>query len=249
MNASDNIGTVLWLTGWSMPHSVFDRLRESMPDFKHATVDYSEADTTEKMLLLTETAARKIQPPLLIGGWSLGGLLALRLAVKGLADGLMLFAAPARFTRPKEESDLGWADAYMRQMIAGLSIDRETVETKFRRMLFTETEREAGIDRKLPQSCVWTVPALITGLQILRNEEVLSRLNHVRCPAILFHGTEDKICPYSAALELTSFVPQAMLHTIPSCGHAPFLGREEEIAERFRRWWHDQSDNHNSTSI
>ena len=52
--------------------------------------------------------------PLLIGGWSLGGLLALRLAAKGLADGLVLFAATARFIRPKEQTDLGWAEPYVR---------------------------------------------------------------------------------------------------------------------------------------
>ncbi|CAI6087669.1 alpha/beta hydrolase [Cohnella sp. JJ-181] len=249
MNESDNLGTILWLTGWSMPDSVFDRLRESLPDFEHVTVDYCEADNPEKMILLTESAVRKLQPPTLIGGWSLGGLLALRLAAKGLADGLLLFAAPARFTRPCEESDLGWADAYVRQMIAGLSKDREAVETKFRRMLFTESEREAGIDQNLPPCGGWTISALIAGLEILRGEEVLSQLNHVCCPVFLVHGAEDKICPYNAALELISLLPQAMLHTILFCGHAPFVGREEEIVERFRRWWHEQSDNRNSASI
>lgn len=105
-------GTILWLTGWSMTDTVFDRLRELLPGFHHVFVDYSDADSPEKMLLLTETAAenmrssdistgntRALHGPLLIGGWSLGGLLALRLAVKGLADGLVLFAATARFTR------------------------------------------------------------------------------------------------------------------------------------------------------
>ena len=53
----DQDGTILWLTGWSMPDTVFDRLRELLPDFHHVSVDYSDADSPEKMLLLTETAA------------------------------------------------------------------------------------------------------------------------------------------------------------------------------------------------
>jgi pimeloyl-[acyl-carrier protein] methyl ester esterase len=243
MTVYENNGTILWFTGWSISDSVFDRLRESLPEYHHAIVAYSETDTQEKMKHLTEIAAKKIQPPLIIGGWSLGGLLALKLAA--LADGLLLFAATAQFTRSKEESDRGWADAYVRLMIAGLSKDREAVETKFRRMMFTEAELEMRIDQNLPPHGVWSVQALIAGLQILREEEVLSQLSQIRCPVLLVHGTEDKICPYGAALELVSLVPQTMLHTIPFGGHAPCLGRAEEIAKRFRRWWHEQSNNSN----
>ncbi|WP_337102862.1 alpha/beta hydrolase [Paenibacillus sp. YIM B09110] len=255
MNARYNMGTVLWLTGWSIQDSVFDRLRELLPDFHHATVDYSDANTPESMLLQTELAAESLRSskglcgPLLIGGWSLGGLLALRLAANGLADGLVLFAATARFTRPKEEADRGWADVYVRQMIAGVTKDREAVETKFRQMLFTDAELEAGLDKSLPPSCSWTISALIAGLQILRGNELLSQLKQIDCPVFLAHGTEDKICPHGAASELASSLPHAVLHTIPFCGHAPFLGREEEIVEQFRRWWHEQSDYRNSASI
>jgi pimeloyl-[acyl-carrier protein] methyl ester esterase len=249
-------GTILWLTGWSMPDTVFDRLRELMPDFHHVSVDYSEADSLEKMLLLTETAGenmrssdisagktRDFRGPLLIGGWSLGGFLALRLAIKGFADGLVLFAATARFTRSIEEMDRGWADAYVKQMIIEIKKDPQAVETKFRRVMFTEAEWEAGLGKRFPLIGSWTTPALIAGLQILRSEEVLSGLPEIKCPVLLVHGTEDKICPYNAAAELAAQLPQAELLSIPDSGHAPFLGREDEIAEKLRRWWDEQKDN------
>ncbi|MFD2878149.1 hypothetical protein ACFTAO_22540 [Paenibacillus rhizoplanae] len=53
-------GTILWLCGWSMPDAVFDRLRELLPDFHHVSVDYSNADTPEKILIQTEIAAKKM---------------------------------------------------------------------------------------------------------------------------------------------------------------------------------------------
>lgn len=244
--------TILWLTGWSMPDTVFDRLRLLVPDFHHISVNYSDAGSLEHMLLLTETAANnKSRGQLLLSGWSLGGLLALRcaLAVKGFVDGLVLFAATARFTRPKEEYDLGWADAYVRQMIAGLSKDRQAVETKFRRLLFTDAEWEAGLRESLPPTGSWTTPALIAGLQILRSEDILSRLPAIDCPVLLVHGTEDKICPYGAALELAAQLPQAELLALPACGHAPFVGREAFLAEQLRRWWHEQQEKRNSAPI
>lgn len=245
-------GTILWLTGWSMPDAVFDRLRLLLPDFRHISVDYSAADSPEEMLSLTETAVtdmlciegsacreRVSQGPLLISGWSLGGLLALRLAVKGYADGLVLFGATARFTRSKEEFDRGLADAYVRQMIKGILKDQHAVEANFRKIMFTEQEWEAGLAERLPHTGSWTTQSLLAGLQILRSEECLSQLPNIDCPVLLIHGTEDRICPYGAGLELTAHLPQAKLITLTGCGHAPFLGKEVHIADEWRRWWHD----------
>ncbi|BBI35948.1 alpha/beta hydrolase [Cohnella abietis] len=248
-------GTILWLCGWSMPDTIFDRTRELLPDFHHISVDYSDADSPEEMLLLTERAVKKLlyldgeacrtkafHGPLLIGGWSLGGLLALRLAIQGFADGLVLFGATAQFTRSKEESDLGWADIYVRKMITGLVKDRQGVESKFRQLMFTESEWKTHLGECLPSIGSWTNPALIAGLQVLRSEECLSQLKSITCPVFLVHGTEDSICPYGAALELIAQLPKAKLLTIPACGHAPFLGREDQIANELRRWWHEQQD-------
>lgn len=237
-------GTILWLTGWSMSDKVFDQLRELLPDFHHASVDYSTAVSTEDILQLTETAANNIlscySGPLLIGGWSLGGLLALRLAAQRLADGLILLSATAKFTRPKEQIDRGWADAYVRQMITGLRKDRQATENKFRQKVFIEEQWETGLRDDAPFIGNWTTPALIAGLEILRSVECLSRLPEIKCPVLLVHGTEDQICPYPAAEELLTQLPRAQLLTIPGSGHAPFLGREAYLAKSLRSWWHGQ---------
>lgn len=236
-------GTILWLCGWSMPDTVFDRIREFLPEFHHVSVDYSDADSPEKILLLTEMAVDKTMAdygPLLIGGWSLGGLLALRLAAKGFADGLVLFGATARFTRSKGESDLGFADIYVRKMITGIKQDRQGVESRFRELMFSDAEREVILDESLSTIGSWTTPALIAGLQILRSEDCLSQLKSITCPVFIVHGSDDRICPYGAAVELMTQLPKAKLFTTPACGHASFLGREDQIANELRRWWHEQ---------
>ncbi|HTG72094.1 MAG TPA: alpha/beta hydrolase [Candidatus Udaeobacter sp.] len=252
-------GTILWLTGWSFPNTVFDRLHSLLPEFHHITVDYySTAATPEEMLKLTERAVRDdlslhaastAKGPLLIAGWSLGALLALRLAEKAGADGLLLLAGTARFTRPKEQKDRGWPDAHVRQMIKSLMKDRQEAETKFRQSVFTEAEWEAGLGATLPPAGGWTTSALIAGLQILQSEECLSLLPEMVRPALLIHGTEDHICPFGAAEELESLLPHAQLLSLTGCGHAPFAGREAYIAEALRRWWLEQQEKRYSTTI
>lgn len=260
MTMPSTFGTILWLTGWSMPNSVFDKLQALLPEYHHASINYSEASSLEEMLAVAEKTVSEVrvsaaadfmglQRPLLIGGWSLGGLLALRLAAKGFADGLILLAATARFTRPKEQIDRGWPDVYVRQMIAALNKDPHVVENNFRQMLFTDAEMKSGLGEVLPPIGSWTTSALITGLQVLRDEECLSCLPEIHCPVLLIHGAEDKICPYGAAEEMLAQLPQGRLITIGECGHVPFLGREEGTAGEIRRWWNGYQDKLDPTSI
>ncbi|NOU64508.1 alpha/beta fold hydrolase [Paenibacillus sp. LMG 31461] len=250
--------TMLWLTGWSMSDQVFDRLRALLPDFHHLSVDYSKANSPEDMLLMTETAAMHIMSTchtkddrgrLLICGWSLGGLLALRLAAKGYGDGLVVIAANARFTRSTEEKELGWSVAAIRQMMTELQKDPQRVETKFRQNCLTELEFEEGLGGELSLPGEWTIPGLLSGLYILRNVEIISELPTLICPVLIVHGTADKICPYGAARELADHLPYAELMTIPNRGHVPFLKRETDIADKMRSWWHEHEDNRYSSSV
>lgn len=231
--------TMLWLTGWSMSDSAFDGLRRLLPDYEHRYAAYGDAEDPDdfvKQAGACAAAAKDGDGRLpLIAGWSLGGLPALKLAAEGYAAGLILFGATARFTRTVDQPHLGWADAYIRQMIAGISKDRPAVEEKFRRLLCTEEEEAAGLLAKVPYGD-WATPALIAGLQLLRREDRLADLPHIRCPVLLVHGTEDRICPHGAAEEMVSKLPQAALHSIKGAGHAPFIGREADIAEAIRRW-------------
>jgi Predicted hydrolases or acyltransferases (alpha/beta hydrolase superfamily) len=232
-------GTILWLAGWGLPLTVFNPLRHLLPDFQHIDVDYSAIPSSEALLQLTEKAAKEAMSlnsgPLIIGGWSLGGLLALRLAAQGLADGLLLLASTAKFTRPIEQNNLGWADRYVRRMIAGLGANPQQTEWKFRSLAFTDEESAL-----CPPVGSWTTPALIAGLEVLRHVECLSLLPEIGQPALVVHGTGDAVCPYAAAEELYARLPRADLLAIPGSGHAPFLGREAFLAGSFRSWWNEQ---------
>ncbi|HUC90537.1 MAG TPA: alpha/beta hydrolase [Paenibacillus sp.] len=232
-----SVSAMLWLGGWSMPDQVFEPLRSLLPEFRHYSVEYGSADSQAIMLDMIQAAALAARSePLIVAGWSLGGLAALRLAAEGLADGLVLLASTAKFVRSKAERNLGWPDAFLRHMIHALARDREAVEADFRTKLFTEEERERGLESLIPNTGQWTREALLAGLGLLRDANLLSDLPDIACPALVVHGTDDSVCPYEAALELSDALPQAELLTLHGCGHAPFLGRESVVAEEIRRW-------------
>lgn len=247
--------TILWLTGWSMPNTIFNKLHAALPGFHHVCVNYSNVESPEEMSANTETeyfnSAVSNHSRVLIAGWSLGGLLAMRLAAKGLAHGLVLLSSTGRFTRPKTQQNLGWSDAYIRQMISALNQDRQAVENKFREMLFSDLDRNDGLTGTgtLPLNSEWTTEALIVGLQVLRQMDFISHLPEMDCPVLLIHGTEDRICPYAAAEEMNLLMPRARLMTVSGGGHVPFLGREASIAHSIRRWWDEQQNPSHSASV
>ncbi|MCP1305654.1 alpha/beta hydrolase [Paenibacillus tyrfis] len=257
---------ILWLTGWSMPETVFAEIQSHLPEFVHVPVQFICAETPEQMMALTEAASvawftewdsthpwlpttSRRSRKVLIAGWSLGGLLALRLAARGFADGLVLFGATAQFVRSKEEADRGWPDAVLRHMAAAIAKDRLAVETQFRERLLSDGEKKAGFLPQLPRTGDWPTAALLAGIQLLRTANHVPDLPEIACPALLVHGKEDKVCPYGAAEELYERLSQAEILPVEGGGHIPFLGREAHIADAIRRWWHGTQAAFDSPSV
>ncbi|CAH1193659.1 Pimeloyl-[acyl-carrier protein] methyl ester esterase [Paenibacillus plantiphilus] len=236
--------TVLWLSGWSFDDAAFTTLRGHLPaEWRHVPVRYEHADSPEQFYAMASTAAeacrRSAAGRLLIIGWSLGSLLALRIAADGLADGIVLLNGTARFVRPKGETELGWLDAYVRQMGTEIKHDRAAVELKFREALLTAQELENGCVQELPPAESWSTEALLAGLNVLRNEDCRGLLSTITLPALLIHGVEDTICPIGAALELQVRLPHARLITLEASGHAVCITRHQEASDEIRRWWHE----------
>ncbi|MDH4619515.1 alpha/beta fold hydrolase [Brevibacillus sp. AY1] len=244
----NSCSTILWLTGWSIDDDVFnplrDQLRSRLPEWRHSVAHYYDAKTPEQMHVIAKVAAHACRQasdgPLLIAGWSLGGLLALRLAGELGAEGLVLLGSTARFIRPRGETDLGWPDAYLRQMSSALKHDRAAVEWNFHKNLFTPRELERGIHEMLPAAGRWPNQALLAGLELLRHEDCRPLLPGIACPVLVVHGQDDIVCPFGAAKELHKSLPRASLLAVEDGGHAPFLGRETEVADAIRSWWYER---------
>lgn len=241
-------GTILWLSGWGIDDDVFnpqrEQLRSRLPAWRHKAALYYDAKAPEQMYAYVKEAVyacRKASGgPLLLAGWSLGGLLALRVAGELGADGLILLGTTARFVRPRGESELGWPEAYLRQMCSALKHDRAKTERRFRKTLFTPRELERGLEGLLPTAGRWPDQAMLAGLELLRHEDHRLLLPGITCPVLVVHGLDDTVCPFGAAKELHKSLPRGSLLVVEDCGHIPFLGRETETADAIRSWWDER---------
>lgn len=242
---------IVWLTGWSMSDSVFEPIWQELPEFRHISVAYREAETPEQMktTVMEKTQQfRRDRVPLLVAGWSLGAVLALGLAAEQPTDGLVLFAGTACFVR--DERELGWPRGYVRRMMAALRGDRDSVLKSFRQSMFAEPERASLFTGSLEEmDGDWSPQALLAGLKLLSDEDVRLQLPSIVSPALLFHGNADGICPYGAAGELQKAMSDAHLVTMEGGDHVPFFGNERITAQTIRKWWHERTKERHTPAI
>lgn len=242
-------GTIVWLNGWGMPNELWQSLQSCFPDYAQITLDFSRLDRVEAFLAEARLSVQGAEhQPVFAVGWSLGGLLAQQLAANGEVAGIALLGTTARFMRSNEETDKGWPDAYLRQMITTLKRDREKVIAKFRQLLFSKNADNSIMSKSFPEGDTWTLEALLTGLAYLRSEDTRPALDRITCPAVIVHGLEDTVCPFGAAVELADGIGHAEFMAYEDAGHVPFWGRELETAEAIRRMLNEGSRQNSSSS-
>lgn len=221
--------TMLWLNGWGMSKTVWRDLLSDFPDCRHEIPDFSRLSSPDRFYEEVLFAAKPYEGgPLIVIGWSMGGMLAQRLAAEMMVAGLVLISSTPRFVRTREEADRGWADTYLRQMMRSLDQHREHVMSDFCRSMLAPGEQFCFED-------TWSLPALTAGLAFLRTEDCRPLLGRIQCPTTVIHGTADVICPYAAAEELVSGLSTSRLITLAGAGHAPMATRQQELAAEFRR--------------
>ena len=66
-------------------------------------------------------------------------------------------------------------------------------------------------------------------LKSIRATSLRGLLPQVRCPALLVWGTEDQVTPPGTANNFKRLLPDAELHFISRCGHAPMIESPEEF--------------------
>jgi pimeloyl-[acyl-carrier protein] methyl ester esterase len=230
------------LHGWGTHPVIWEPLLEHLPgDWRVHNLPlpgYAGARTVSPYRLeaLAESLVPQLPDHALLVGWSLGGLVALSIALRSpeRLRGLVLAGAtPCFVTRP------GWPHAVAPEVFAGFaqSLAQDYAGT-LRRFLALQAQgsdsvsavlkllRQRLFDQPRPEGAV-----LEAGLEILQDTDLRGGLAHLALPLTLVHGAGDKLAPLAAARWLAQQVHGSRLHEIDGAGHAPFLSHPAEVAE------------------
>ncbi len=169
-------------------------------------------------------------------GWSLGGLLALRLALDApeRVARLILVASGPRFVQAAD-----WPHAMASETLAGFAQGLvEDYAGTLRRFLAIQALGSEHARETLGQLREQVFrhgepdpAALRAGLQMLLQTDLRAELPRVHCPTLLIGGERDTLFPAAAQVQTRERLPAAASVLIEGAGHAPFLSHPAAFLE------------------
>jgi len=238
------------LHGWGMNLRVFDPLRERLAHSLsvrlvdlpgHGRSDWCEqwSEARQRSLL-----AAALLPADTLLGWSLGGQIALSLALgsRGTAAApkrLVLLATTPRFLEADD-----WSAGLSRDTLLHFarSLEQQPSDTiaEFLGLQVRGSQHAAQTAQRLREALdrhgMAQLPALRAGLTMLALTDLRDRLATLDIPTLLIGGMNDRVTPPSAMQALAQALPRAQLQLLPRAAHAPFVSHADEVAEALLRF-------------
>jgi pimeloyl-[acyl-carrier protein] methyl ester esterase len=234
------------LHGWGMHAGVWEDVVEALLDDYRITlldlpghgysrlpqVSHTLAELTALVAAVTPSQATWI-------GWSLGGLIAQRLALDQpdrVQKLVLVSSSPCFVQRPDWPAAL--AVPVLHAFADGLSRDYRATLQRFLALEVHGSEHERTQLRRL-RDLVFQhgdpdPAALGAGLTILENSDLRPELHRLRCPVLLLLGRRDNLVPAAAGTAIQARLADARLHLFERAAHAPFFSHLDDFITRLR---------------
>lgn len=188
------------------------------PDYSHLAKEFT-------------TVYQQHGQPLTLVGWSLGGMLALQLAVAHpeKINKIILISSTPRFTSC-ENYTAGLTPSLLKNLARKLPKNKWQTQLDFYKSMFSTKEyhwEEKFTAQVAPSLALIELFTLQSGLVYLLEQDLRSMLMSIQTPCHILHGTEDAICLSAAGQHLARMLPNAQLTLIPGAGHIPFYTQEK----------------------
>ncbi|SFQ05509.1 carboxylesterase BioH (pimeloyl-CoA synthesis) [Nitrosomonas cryotolerans] len=170
----------------------------------------------------------------IVCGWSLGGQIAIELALR---EPLRVKALALVATTPCFVNRVDWQWG-MDKKILQLFMENlvQNYAATINRFLTLQVSGEVDVTATLAQLRKNFFrrnqpdhEALQQGLEILLTSDLREKLTAITQPVLLLHGENDVVTSPAAARWMHAQLPDSKLVMLPHCGHAPFLSYPEQF--------------------
>ncbi len=234
---------IVLLHGWGLHSGIWEDVAADLAVHNRVTcIDLPGHGRSAAVVLADELSVTAEQlaaappAPAIWIGWSLGGLIALQVALSApqAVKGVVVVAASPRFVR-----DADWPnaieDAVLQQFARSLDEDFEATLGRFLALQVRgsadagatlRTLRARVLEQAAPQAA-----ALRSGLKLLRESDLRTRLKDIVCPTQFIFGARDLLAPAAINADLARLMPTARCAVIDGAGHAPFVSHAAQFIE------------------
>lgn len=251
--AEDKAEDLVLLHGWGLHSIVWDPVMPALLErFRVTVVDLpgmgqSPLPNGDYDLDFVVRQVKRVLPERChLMGWSLGGLVALKLALDEPArmDSLVTVATTPRFTAADD-----WPAAMKPEILAKFAeMMEEDYEGTLVRFLAlnckgSPTMREdIALLKEILYFCGLPAQrALRGGLEILRDSDLRAELAGLGVPALMMFGENDNLVPAPVMPEVENINPDIRLALLKGLAHVPFISSPEVFLDAFFDF-HDQRE-------
>jgi pimeloyl-[acyl-carrier protein] methyl ester esterase len=171
-----------------------------------------------------------------VAGWSLGGLVAMRLATRhpGRAARLALVSATPCFVQRAD-----WPHAMARETLEGFAEGLRDAPARTIRTFVNlnalggpqARERMRELAGLLAERGTPSEASLRAGLRLLHDTDLRQEVAAIDRPALVVHGGRDALAPAGAGRWLAGTLPFARLVEIAEAAHLPFVSHPRLVAD------------------
>jgi len=168
-------------------------------------------------------------------GWSLGGMVSLKLAsdLKKRISSLVLIDTTVCFVRTKNFK-YGVPINVVEKIFDKMETNFKATLDWFYKFCFSSNEKsrnEYGDILKMLGDVMSPLneEALKAGLKLLMEMDASYLLADIDMPALIIHGRHDKVCPVEAAEFMARGIKNSRLEIFETSGHAPFLTDHKKV--------------------
>lgn len=238
---------LVMIHGWGMHSGMWMQARDLLSQhFELHLVDlpgmgHSDNMDIYKLDTVAEKIAQEIPTNAYVLGWSLGGLIATKIALMTPIKKLILVASTPCFVA-REDWPQGMPKDVFESFFAGAMQDYQGTMHKLL-ALIAMGSGNARATSKILRQALSLRPApnqqgLLGALDILRTGDLRADLPSLETPTLLIHGAHDKLASLSAAEWTAKTLPNAELMTLPSAAHEPFISHPELFTSKITEFLH-----------
>ena len=185
-------------------------------------------------------AARLITRPSVLVGWSLGGLVSLRLARRHahLVSALFQVATSPRFVQAEDWS-CAIESSVFDQFAQSLQQDVNRTIRRFLALQVRGTSTSIQTVRQLQRAIdAHGLPgkaALLAGLKLLSETDLTAQLQALDCSVTWLLGDKDALVPVELRDRLAQILTNADIQILSGAGHAPMISHPDEFSQALLR--------------
>jgi pimeloyl-[acyl-carrier protein] methyl ester esterase len=237
--------SLVMIHGWGMHSGVWQPLVKKLSrNFTLHLVDlpgmgFSQPVEPSHLHAVAEKVAERIPGNADICGWSLGGLVAMRIALSypEHVRRMVLVGSTPRFVNTETEPP--WSHGIESEVFQNFATqvgqDYQATLIKFLTLqCMGSSDSRATINQlrtSFAERPVPTAGSLQKALRMLLENDLREEIPFLRKPVLLMHGDRDTLAPLQAAHWLAQHLPFGRLRVMAGGSHAPFLSHPEQFIE------------------